>query len=339
MSRCWSLIAAIVICSGVASAEERVFTSTGGENAPRAFTGKIVDYNGKEMRFETATGQAIVIPAGRVLQVTIERKPSHAEADRLASQRQYAEAIAAYRTALSEEQRPWVKRRMMADVTTCYESLGQLDRAGEAFAMVMKSDEHWQYLERIPCSWSGGLIDSSFEQQAKSWLASADPPVQLLGASYLLGGPDRAAATAALRKLSSATDPRIAHLADAQMWRANIATVGPQELKAWELQVERMPANLRSGPYLVVGKGWLQQDARMLGPSDEIYRRAVWAFLKPPILYPERPAHAISGLTSAAETLAKLPWDDETQSVLRELATQFPESEAGKAAARRLQPR
>jgi hypothetical protein len=126
-------------------------------------------------------------------------------------------------------------------------------------------------------------------------------------------------------------------LADAQLWRANVATVGPQELQAWETQIERMPANLRSGPYLVLGKGWLQQNARMLGDADPIHRRAAWAFLKPPLLAPERPAHAMEGLLLAADPLAKLQWDDEATVVLREVAARYADTEAGRTAAERLQ--
>jgi hypothetical protein len=225
----------------------------------------------------------------------------------------------------------------MAQVCTCYEALGQFDRAGDAFVLIVKSDEHGQYFERIPLAWTSSLADVTLAQKARGWLAAEGAPaLQLLGASWSLSGESRAVAIAALRQLSSSTDPRIAHLADAQLWRANIATVGPQELQAWETQIQRMPANLRSGPYLVLGKGWQQQNARMLGKADDIHRRAAWAFLKAPILYPERPAHALEGLTLAVEPLTKLTWDDEAAILLREIAGRFPESEAGQAAAKRL---
>lgn len=337
MTRWLSLLVVVVALAPGLRAEDSVVITSGAENTPRTVTGKIIDYNGKQLQLETTAGQAVTIPAARVVQVTPERKTSHIEADRLASQRQFAEAITAYRAAAAAEERLWLKRRLMAEIVTCYESLGQLDRAGDAYVQVMKSDEHGQYLERMPCNWSTALIDPTLEQRAKQWLALDDlPAAQLLGASYLLAGPERTRALATLRTLSSSADPRLAHLADAQTWRANIATVGPQELKAWETQIERMPGNLRSGPYLVLGKGWLQQDARMLGPSEDLYRRAAWAFLKPPILYPERPAHALLGLTSAVEPITKLTWNDEAQSILSEIATQFPDTDAGRAAAQRL---
>lgn len=328
---------AMLLLPVAAAAQDRVVIATGADGQQRTLSGKIADFNGKELRFEVAGGQSVTIPTARVIEAAPARQAAHTLADQLFSQHKFAEALEAYRQATTDEDRVWLKRRIMADAVTSYEALGQLDRAGDAFVLLMKSDEHYQYFERIPLNWTSGLVDPALEQRAKAWLADDRlPPAQLLGASYLLAGADRAKVLATLRALSNSTDHRLAHLADAQVWRANIGTVGPQELKAWETQINRMPAELRSGPYLVLGKGWLQQDARMLGPAEESYRRAAWAFLKPPVLYPDRPAHALLGLSSAAEPLMKLAWDDEAASVLREVAQQFPTTDAGRAAAARL---
>jgi hypothetical protein len=332
-----TLIVALLLLPSLAVADDRVTVATGNDNAGRrTLQGTITDFNGKELRIDTSAGQPLNVPAARVIEVQTTWTPAHAEGDRLLAEHKFAEALTSYREANGAENRLWAKRRIMAQVVTCYEALGQFDRAGDAFVLLMKTDDHWQYYERIPLAWSSSLTDVALAQRAKSWLAAEGlPPVQLLGASWSIAGEQRTAALAALRQLSASTDPRLAHLADAQVWRANVATVGPQELQAWEAQIERMPSNLRSGPYLVLGKGWLQQDARMLGPSEPIQRRAAWAFLKPPILTPERPAHAVEGLTLAAGPLVKLKWDDEAHSVLRELATTYPDTQAGKAAADR----
>lgn len=338
MRRILFLTTTLLAVARFASAQDRVVIETGADNKTRALAGAIEDFNGKELRMKLTTGQALAVPAARVKQVTPQISETHQKAAQLAQQHNFAKAIEAFREANSAESRPWMKRRILADVVTCYEALGQVDRAGDAFVLVMKSGEHWQYLERIPLNWSGGLVDATTEQRAKAWLGMSDlPPAKLLGASYALSGPDRAQAVEALRTLSTFEDPRIAHLAEAQLWRANITTVGPQELKAWEVQIERMPTEIRSGPYLVLAKGWLQQDARRLGPSDDIYRRAAWAFLKPPVLYPERPAHALLGLSGAAEPLAKLTWSDEAARVLEEMVDRFPDSDAARAAKARLE--
>jgi hypothetical protein len=332
------IVAVLLLLPSLAFADDRVTVATGNDNAGRrTLQGTITDFNGKELRIETSAGQPMTVPAARVIDVQTTWTPAHAEGDRLLAEHKFAEALTSYREANGAENRLWAKRRIMAQVVTCYEALGQFDRAGDAFVLLMKTDEHWQYYERIPLAWTSSLTDVALAQRAKAWLAAeALPPVQLLGASWSIAGEQRTTALASLRQLSASTDPRLAHLADAQVWRANVATVGPQELQAWEAQIERMPINLRSGPYLVLGKGWLQQDARMLGPSEPIQRRAAWAFLKPPILTPERAAHAVEGLTLAAGPLVKLKWDDEAHSVLRELATTYPDTDAGKAAAERL---
>jgi tetratricopeptide (TPR) repeat protein len=331
-----SLFLALLSIS-LAHAEDRVVVQNADSSTKRTLTGEIVDYNGKELRVQLATGQAMNVPAARVMQVESAWQAQHEAADRLRDERKYTEAIDAYRQALRTESRTWAKRRIMADAVTAYESLGQFDRAGDAFAVLMQADEHWQYLERAPLAWlSSGLADARLEQRAQTWLASELAPVQLLGASWSLSSPQRTQAVNTLRKLSNHTDARIAHLADAQLWRANITTVGPQELAAWEAQILRMPANLRGGPCLVLGRGWLQQNARMLGNEEMVLRRAVIAFMQAPVMHADRPLIAMQGLEQAAVVLEQLQWKDEATSVLRELARDFADTDAGRAAAAKL---
>ena len=325
-----------LLSPSLARAEDRVVVQNADSSTTRTLTGEIADYNGKELRIQLATGQALNVPAARVVRVESTWQAEHEAADRLRDERKHLEAIDAYRQALRKESRAWAKRRIMADAITAYESLGQFERAGEAFALLMQADEHWQYLERAPLAWLSALVDARLEQRAQMWLASELAPVQLLGASWSLSGAQRTQAVNTLRKLSNHADARIAHLADAQLWRANITTVGPQELAAWEAQILRMPANLRAGPYLVLGRGWLQQNARMLGNADVVQRRAVAAFMQAPVLHADRPQLALQGLEQAANVLEQLSWQDEATVVLRELASDFANTDAGRAAAARL---
>lgn len=323
-----------------ASAEERVVVrpaTPGPMAAERTLTGTIVDYNGKELRMELTGGQTTVVPAARVAEIQFQRSEAHAQAREHFAAGRYAESVDAYRTAVQQEMRPWVRRILLAEVVTCFESQGEIIRAAETYLSLLKLDEHWQYFERIPLAWTTSFVDGAVEARAATWLERRDsPPAQLLGASWSLSGPRRGVAVELLRELSNHTDPRIAHLADAQLWRANLATVGPQELNAWQGQIDRMPAELRPGPYLVLGKGWLAQDARKLGPTSDAHKQAANAFLRAPVLVPERHALAAAGLEGAADALARLQWHDEETSVLRELASRFPQSAAGEAAKRRL---
>jgi hypothetical protein len=336
----WRFLSTVILLAAAMAplaAEDRVIVTTGADNAGRrTLTGEIRDFNGKELKIGLTSGQELSVPASRVIEVQTTRPAKQVEAEAHVQKREFPEALEAFRLALREESRGWAKRRIMADVVTCYESAGDLPNAGKMFELLMKGNEFRQFLDRAPLLWTSGLIDTQQERQAAAWLASSDASLQLLGASWSLAGAGRNDAIAALRKLSNNADARVVHLADAQLWRANIATVGTSELKAWELQIERMPPELRPGPYLVLGKGWAMQDARMLGGREELHRRAIWAFMKPAILWPERPALALQGLSGAAESLAKLQWTEETKIVLGEIAKEFPETEAGGAAERRL---
>ncbi len=317
-------------------AEDRVRVVSGSEE--RMLIGVIADYNGQELRIELASGQPVTVPAARVLDVQSTFNADQQQADDFAARREYAAAVEAYRRAINAETRPWVRRRILANVTTAYENQGEIARAGDTFLTLMKADEHWQFLERIPLAWTSGFTDAAVEARAAAWLADTElAPSVLLGASWSLSGRQRAAAIAALRKLSDHPNPRIAHLAEAQLWRSNLATVGAQEVLAWETQIARMPAQLRAGPYLLAAKGWLVQDSRQHGGGELTYQRAAWAAMRVPILFPERHALVAEALASAAEALGKLRWREEAQSVDRELADSFPHTPAGQAAQRRLQ--
>jgi tetratricopeptide (TPR) repeat protein len=338
MPRLFALVVGLSLVGVAARAADRVTVAAPeGSAPPRVLTGTIDDYNGLELRLILPSGQPFTTPAARVRAVETVWNEQHVAADRLRGERKYDEAIESYRAALRGETRPWGRRVILAEVVTCFENLGQYDRAGDIFVQLMKADEHHQYLERIPLPWRSGAVDPAIEQRAKVWLAQSDlPPAQLLGAGWLLSGAQRAEAVATLRRLSNSLDARIGHLADAQTWRANIATVGPQELQAWELQIARMPENLRAGPYLTLGRGWLQQNARMSGPAEPVFRRAATSFLKTAVLFPDRPQLAAQGFEQAALALEGLAWHDEATSALREAARDFPDTEAGRLAAEKL---
>lgn len=338
MRTCVVAIAVLLLSHASAGGEDRAIISTGSDNSGRrTLVGTIDDFNGKELKLQLASGQAIAVPSERVIELTSAWNADHQQADLLAGQRKYEAAITAYIRANKGETRQWARRRILASVVTCYENLGQIDRAGDTFVLLMKADDHWQYFERIPLAWLSGLAEAGVDQRAAAWLKNdALPPSVLLGASWSLAGPQRVAAVAELRKLANHADPRIAHLADAQLWRANIATVGPQELDAWKAHIERMPAALRAGPYLMLAKGLAVQDTRGLQPVEGTRQAAAWTYMRVPILYPERHALCAAALDGAAGELAKLNATSEALSLYRELVDNYPDNPLSAPATRKL---
>lgn len=333
-----AIIALLLLVTTSVVAADSVTVATGTDNARRRLlSGTISEFNGRELRIELTNGQTVSVPTDKVLDYTSTWTAAQQEAEQLVREHKYAAALEAYRRAVTEEQRPWARRKLLADVVTCYENHGQIDRAGDAYLLLSKQDEQGQYADRIPLAWLSGLTANDIEAKAKSWLASeSSPAAQLLGASWLLSSPQRAAAVATLRKLASHTDPRIAHLADAQLWRANIATVGRPELDAWKPQIERMPANLRAGPYLILAKGLTAQEGRELKPDATTRQAAAWNYLRAPLLFPERHALAAQGLEGAAAELVKLEQLDDATRLYDELAQGYADTQWGENAATQL---
>jgi hypothetical protein len=112
---CGYCLGVFVLLLSTVAAEDRAVVTTGSEPASqRTLTGEVVDFNGKELTFRVAAGQVVNVPTQRVLELTSTWNEATLEADQLAAEHKYEQAIAAYRRAVTEEQRPWARRRIFA---------------------------------------------------------------------------------------------------------------------------------------------------------------------------------------------------------------------------------
>ena len=89
------------------------------------------------------------------------------------------------------------------------------------------------------------------------------------------------------------------------------------QVERWQQMVEEMPAQLRAGPYYVVGQGWLRARS---------WEKAALALARIPILYPNHRDLAARALFDAAAALGKLGRHDEANRLYGELIQNYPES-------------
>lgn len=291
--------------------------------------GTVVDYTGQQIIIRRESGQEERYDGRRVIDIVSSFAEAHTQAERLMAEGRYGDSLPLLREALRAETRPWVRRRILARSVLAYQQAGQVEVAGEAFSLLLQSDPATPEFAVIPLAWLNEAPPASVESAAGKWLASPQPAVRLLGASWLLTSPRRGEAARQLEQLAHHDDPAIALLATSQLWRTQLVTVKAEDLARWEQLVERMPASVRSGPYWLLG-----QAAARLGQHES----AALYLLRIPLLYPEQQALAAEALLAAARQLDELQRSGEAQRLYRELATEYPFSPLAAEAQRRLNP-
>ena len=312
----FSLILSLGPLSAVATAADDlvILSSASNPQSRSRITGKVIDFTGREITVETTGGTQRKYPADQVVEVQTAWPAGMTEGDALLAKRQYSAAYLKYKGALDskqhEEQRDWVRRKLLARMVTCLRHQKLIAQAGEFFLLLLRADPTTLDFDVVPLAWLPGEPPADVEQKAREWLDREDSPVAvLMGASHLLSTAQGPAALAKLEQLTADKDVRIAALAEAQIWRGTFVTATPEQVALWQQRVERLPESLRAGPYLVLGR------ALLYGKMPD---EAALALLRVPILFPAEPALAAEALTLAAQALEQAGHTDGAARVRRE---------------------
>ncbi|HVC96198.1 MAG TPA: tetratricopeptide repeat protein, partial [Pirellulales bacterium] len=291
--------------------------------------GHVHDYTGRQVVIETADGRELKRPGGLVVEIESQWLPAHTAADERFAQRRFPEALDEYGKAIRKEERHWVRRMILGRMIVCHRELGRLDSAGKLFLALVRDDPDTPYFDAIPLSWLAGEPSPALEQAAREWLDAQGPAVAvLLGASHLLSTADWSKALERLETLAAEKDPRIAALAQAQIWRTRSIKAGAEQLARWSASVERFPEPLRAGPYLVLNRALAQR-----GQSES----AALAALHVALLYPHERRLSAEALWDAAQSLEKIGHAAGAVHILQEILTGYPETRAAAGARDRLE--
>lgn len=324
----WCLLLAVLLtASPGARGEDTVVLRSPSGRERQQVSGTVLDYTGQQLVLRRSSGQDERYDGRRVVDVRSEWTAPHAEAEKLLAEGKPAEALIQLREALKAEPRTWVRRRIIARTVSAYYETGQVEAAGNAFTLLVGSDPETPYFAVIPLAWLPSATSAAVESRAAQWLAAESPAVRLLGASWLLVSPRRSAATQALETLARDEDPRVAFLASAQLWRGATATVTDQQLEQWTQLVERMPDELRAGPYLLLAQGYARREQA---------QQAALYYLRLPILFPEQRTLAAEALLAAGRQLEQLGRPEEAEPLYRELLADYPNSPLADQAQRQL---
>ena len=320
----------VAACSVPGAAQDTVYVSS--STSTRGYTkltGRVVEYTGRELRFEIAGATERTIPPDQVLRIETQYGRSQVEADAAFADGESATAVALYGQARREETRPWVRRQITARMVWCYRALDRPELAVEEFRVLIGGDPQTPYFACIPLAWVPSQPSVVLERAARQWLVQEETPaLVLLGASHLMSTSARPAALARLKQLALGSDDRMTRLAQAQTWRAAVVTADARQLAGWEAAIEAMPEPLRAGPYYVLGLGWGQRQE---------WEQAARALLRIPILYPQHRLMAARSLLDAGRSLEKLDRPRQAAGLYRELMKTHPQTRAATEARTRLE--
>ena len=341
MSRCDKRIVAVALLVAMIGtvfdraplqAEDVVYVAGAKRSQPPAqWKGQIVKYTGKELELRTSLGTTKKFLAARIVKINTPLTEDHKAADALLAQGKYAAALARYVAARNKDGRQWMRRRIFAQEVWCHRALGQFGLAGEQFIILYESDPTTALVDCVPLAWGALPFSGSLERRAGEWMARTDSPItSLLGASHLLSSASRREeALERLGRLATDHDPNIAILAQAQLWRSQVVTAGPQQVATWQRAIEKMPKPLRAGPYYVLGQALARK-------KNGQYEEAALAFLRIATLYENNLTLSSAALLEAGSALESLSRNAEARDLYQQLVREHPRSQAATSARERL---
>lgn len=311
-----------------AGAEDTVVVRSASSNQDRRVLGTVVEFTGETLLLRHTSGREEKIPPEQVVEVLGDWKESHRAANALFAEGSIAEAVSKYREALRDEDRRWAQRRVLSQLTWCYRYLGQTDQAVKAFLPLYRDDPQTPYFASIPLNWTAGQQDLNLERAAAAWMQDKNlSAARLIGASWLLSSSRRADAARVLRQLVNDSDARIVFLAEAQLWRTQVAATRPEEVSRWQERIKRMPPTIRGGPYYILGLAFRRHG---------LHEQAALSFMRTAILYASERELVPDALLAAARELETMEQSQEAAGLYREILTKYPDARVSSEAENRL---
>lgn len=302
-----------------AYAQDRVLIQqASGTRIP--MTGYVEDYTGREILFRLKPNDPVRRYArSDVVDVTTEYTPRHERGRKLFAAGKISEAKLEFDGAYNDEDRPWVRREILAAQVKCALWNGDYALAISRFFPIAASDPDTFHYNLVPLCWSDDDPPAKIRFEAREWTAPAASPLsKLIGASWLLTAPDATSEVEQiLRKLSREPDIRIQRLAQMQSWRLklrNNGQVDPDEITRWDHFVEELPVELRGGSYFVIGQAWKQRKE---------HERAARAFLWLPLVFDTDRWLCSKACFEAAESLSAIGDSIQSASLYSEVVFRY----------------
>lgn len=286
----------------------------------KTVVGTITQWTGDEITVRNTLGREATLTTSSIVAVNQPETKLQRQAAAKFAAAEYAAAAELYLQAAKADSRQWKQREMVSHVVQCRFEQSQWVASARLFLNIIDFDKTTPYYHTAPLFWKSHPLDSSAKTQAIEWLKDDRPAAQVIAASWLLNSPDqRDAAKAKLTDLSTGSDPRVASLAQSQLWRLQVTTATKAEATRWRTTLEKTPIELQPGRWFMV--------AQALAQNNE-HEQAAVAAMRVPILFPTSHSLAAESLLLAGRELKKAGIADEAASIFREIVNTYSTSTA-----------
>ncbi|WP_010588129.1 tetratricopeptide repeat protein [Schlesneria paludicola] len=292
-------------------------------------SGVVQDYTGRELVLRVKNNEPPRrYPRTEVIEVTTDYTSHHNQGRKLFAAGKIAEANREFTAALEEEDRPWVRREILAGQVRCALWKGDYPTAASRFMPIVESDPETFHYNLVPLNWANDLPPANVKFEARGWTDPKAPLVsKLIGASWLVTVDENAdEAEQILKRLARESDQRIQRLAQMQMWRVKLRQskqIDPHEISRWQQFAEQLPVELRGGSYFVIGQASKQ---------GQDFERAARAFLWLPLVYDSDRWLAAHACFEAADSLSALGDHNQAGSLYSEVVFRFGDTPWGRPA-------
>lgn len=275
--------------------------------------GTIIDWRALTLRLDQS-GKVRTIDGDQILSIETPWPDSYQQGlDRLL-RRQYSAAIDSLNEAISAERRPWAQVIISSKLLQCQLAIEDLPAAAKTFFRIIAKDPQSRFVPLCPLRWTGN--EPEMIHQARDWIQSDQPVVQLLGASWLIGV-DPTAARAVLEDLARDIDPSVAGLAVGQLWNLRQTEMTAAEIKVWIDRIESMPIAVHAGGWWAVASAQTRS-----GFTEE----AIASLMRIVILHPDQPLIRPAALFQSARLLHNTDRTNAAKNLIGELQTHYPKS-------------
>ncbi len=331
---CLVVVICRAICFATAFGSEAIYAQdrvliqqSGGSRIP--ISGHVEEYTGRELSLRLRPDEPLRrYPRADVIEVVTEYTPHHDRGRRLIAAGKNSEAKTEFAAAMNEENRPWVRREILASQAKCALWTGDYHGAVSRFLPIVESDSETFHFGLVPLNWTDDEPSVKLRFDSREWTSPAAIPLtKLIGASWLLSVSDGTLdAEQILKRLAREPDIRVQRLAQMQLWRLKLKRseqLDPAEITHWEQFVERIPVELRGGSYFVIGQAWKQRHE---------HERAARAFLWLPLVHDVDRWLAGRACFEAAESMELLGDLTQAANLYSEVVFRFGDTKWGPAA-------
>lgn len=288
---------------------------------------QIVDYDGRYLTAKTRTGEKLLkIDSPDVITIRTAQTEPHKIGVKAFDEGRTRESEAQLTEAIKVEPRAWMRRQILTLLVRCALNRSDHLTASTRFRLLFESDSETPHINLIPLLWNGATAEGEARAAAITWLKDPEPVARLLGASLLLVDSGHSeSALKVLTELARTPGERIRQLASWQRRRLRIRSrdVTDFDLRHWESQIEKLEPSLRSGPYFILGQGYLvRQDFDM----------AAATFLKVPLVHDSEHWISAQCLLEAGRALARIGMRGDAAKLYSEVLDRYSYSAAASEA-------